>query len=98
MPFLNGALDTEPLREPRLRAGTWDAEARRVRLLAAELGGTVDAQALLYADVRDLMALRECLRSHLGQHAARFAWRTRRRPCCARAQALFGVRLPAGPR
>lgn len=36
-----------------------------MRLLAAELGLTVDTRALLYCDVRDLMALRRGLQAAL---------------------------------
>lgn len=36
-----------------------------MRLLAAELGMTVDTRALLYCDVRDLMALRRGLQAVL---------------------------------
>lgn len=39
------------------RIGAWDDEARRVSMLADDLGVTVDTQRLLYCDVRDLMAL-----------------------------------------
>ena len=86
--------ETQPLPEHSGDGGAWAEEARRVRLLAAELGGAVDAQALLYADVRDLIALRLCLRSHLQRRASHSRWLSRRHPCCARAHALFGVHLP----
>jgi hypothetical protein len=65
-----------------------------VRLLVAELGGAVDAQALAYADVRDLMALRVCLRSKLQRLSRHHGWLARHHSCCTRAHALFGVRLP----
>ncbi len=38
--------------------GTWGREARRVVMLAAELGVPLDAETLIVSDVRDLMALR----------------------------------------
>ncbi len=94
MPHLAETPETRPLPERAGGGGTWDEEARRVRLLVAELGGAVDAQALVYADVRDLIALRVCLRSHLQRRARHSRWLSRRRPCCARAHALFGIRLP----
>ena len=44
--------------------GTWNREARRVTLLAAELGIVLDKEMLILCDVRDLMAL------HLGLQRA----------------------------
>lgn len=38
-------------------AGTWMGEAQRVRLLAAELGVTLDEESLVYYDVREVMSL-----------------------------------------
>jgi len=45
----------------RGRVGAWIDEARRVSMLAGELGVTVDTQRLLYCDVHDLMTLRSGL-------------------------------------
>ena len=94
MPYRAETPETRPLPDRSGSGGTWAEEARRVRLLAAELGGAVDAQALLYADVRDLVALRVCLRSHLQRRDGHSPRLSRRHPCCTRAHALFGVRLP----
>jgi hypothetical protein len=97
MPNCAETPETQPLPGRSGDGGAWAEEARRVRLLAAELGGAVDAQALLYADVRDLIALRVCLRSHLQSRGRHSRWLPRRHPCCARARALFGIRLPRTP-
>lgn len=43
------------------RIGAWADEARRVSMLAGELGVTIDTQRLLYCDVHDLMTLRSGL-------------------------------------
>ena len=51
--------------------GTWNREARRVTLLAAELGGVLDEETLILCDVRDLMALRLCLQRALAREARR---------------------------
>ena len=51
--------------------GTWNREARRVTLLAAELGGVLDEETLILCDVRDLMALRLCLQRALAGEARR---------------------------
>jgi hypothetical protein len=52
-------------------AGTWNREARRVTLLAAELGAVLDEETLILCDVRDLMALRLCLQRALAGQARR---------------------------
>ena len=51
--------------------GTWNREARRVTLLAAELGVVLDNEALILCDVRDLMSLRLCLQRALAGEARR---------------------------
>ena len=51
--------------------GTWNEEARRVRLLAAELGVALDDEALIFYDIRDLMSLHLRLRRALLGRAAR---------------------------
>src|SRR3954452_9908540 len=51
--------------------GAWNREARRVTLLAAELGGVLDEETLILCDVRDLMALRLCLQRSLAGEARR---------------------------
>ena len=51
--------------------GTWNREARRVTLLAAELGVDLDEETLILCDVRDLMALRLWLRRALAGEARR---------------------------
>src|SRR5947207_2823918 len=51
--------------------GTWNREARRVTLLAAELGGVLDEETLILCDVRDLMALRLGLQRSLAGEARR---------------------------
>jgi hypothetical protein len=51
--------------------GTWNREARRVTLLAAELGGVLDKETLILSDVRDLMALRLGLQRALAGEARR---------------------------
>ena len=54
--------------------GTWSEEARRVRLLAAELGVALDDERLIFYDIRELMALhlrlRRALRSRAGRSGA----------------------------
>lgn len=69
---------TEPLGGPFGRVGAWEREARCVALLAAEMGVALDDQALLYCDVRDLMALRLRLQKalHAGRRLSRRADRT----------------------
>ena len=52
-------------------AGTWNGEARRVTLLAAELGVVLDKETLILCDVRDLMALRLGLQRALAGEARR---------------------------
>jgi hypothetical protein len=58
----------------RFGGGRWNEEARRVRLLAAELGVTLDEEALIFYDVRDLMSLhlhlRKALHGRVGRSAA----------------------------
>lgn len=58
-------------------AGMWNEEARRVRLLAAELGVTLDDEALIVYDVRELMSLHLRLQRALHGSAGRSgtAWR-----------------------
>src|SRR4051812_43516783 len=51
--------------------GTWNREARRVTLLAAELGASLDEETLILCDVRDLMALRRCLQRFLAGEGRR---------------------------
>ena len=51
--------------------GTWNREARRVTLLAAELGVVLDKETLILCDVRDLMALRLGLQRALAGEARR---------------------------
>jgi hypothetical protein len=51
--------------------GTWNREARRVTLLADELGVVLDKETLILCDVRDLMALRRCLQRALAGEARR---------------------------
>ena len=57
--------------------GTWNREARRVTLLAAELGVVLDKETLILCDVRDLMALRLGLQRALAGEARR-PWAIRR--------------------
>src|SRR5437763_10241897 len=51
--------------------GTWNREARRVTLLADELGVVLDREMLILCDVRDLMALRLALQRALAGEARR---------------------------
>src|SRR5437763_6904700 len=51
--------------------GTWNREARRVALLAAELGVVLNKETLILCDVRDLMSLRLCLQRALSREARR---------------------------
>ena len=51
--------------------GMWNEEARRVRLLAAELGVALDDEALIFYDIRDLMSLHLRLQRALHRRAAR---------------------------
>jgi hypothetical protein len=51
--------------------GTWNEEARRVRLLAAEVGVALDEETLIFYDIRDLMSLHLRLRSALQSRAGR---------------------------
>ena len=51
--------------------GTWNCEARRVTLLAEELGVVLDKETLILCDVRDLMALRLGLQRALAGEARR---------------------------
>ena len=51
--------------------GTWNREARRVTLLANELGVVLDKETLILCDVRDLMALRLGLQRALAEEARR---------------------------
>jgi len=86
----------EPRRDGSASVGMWDMEARRVLLLAAESGLTIDATTLLYCDMRDLIALRECLRAHLRGVARRILWSSQLHPCRARAHALLNLRHVRG--
>lgn len=51
--------------------GTWDRVARRVVLLAAEQGITLDAEALLLRDVRELQMLAQRLQRERHRHGWR---------------------------
>ncbi|HKO25322.1 MAG TPA: hypothetical protein VJY65_11375 [Chloroflexota bacterium] len=51
--------------------GTWNEEARRVRLLAAEVGMALDEETLIFYDIRDLMSLHRRLRRALQSRAGR---------------------------
>ena len=51
--------------------GTWGREARRVLLLAGELGVALDEEDLILSDVRELMALRLRLQRALDRAARR---------------------------
>src|SRR5918912_1874564 len=51
--------------------GIWNREARRVTLLAEELGVVLDKETLILCDVRDLMALRLGLQRALAGEARR---------------------------
>ncbi len=86
----------EPYQGGSTGVGMWDMEARRVLLLAAESGLTIDTTSLLYCDMRDLIALRECLRAHLRGSARRVPWSSWRHPCCARAHTLLDLRPVRG--
>jgi hypothetical protein len=57
--------------------GIWNREARRVALLAEELGVVLDQEMLILCDVRDLMAQRLCLQRALAGEARR-RWAIRR--------------------
>jgi hypothetical protein len=52
-------------------AGLWNEEARRVRLLAAELGVALDDETLTFYDIRDLMSLHLRLQQALHRRAGR---------------------------
>lgn len=43
---------------PISATGTWEREAQRVSVLAADLGLALDPEQLILSDVRDLVALR----------------------------------------
>src|SRR5919202_1136686 len=60
--------------------GTWNREARRVTLLAEELGVVLDTETLILCDVRDLMALRLGLQRALAGEA-RLPWAILRPGC-----------------
>jgi hypothetical protein len=60
--------------------GTWNREARRVTLLATELGVVLDKETLILCDVRDLMALRLGLQRALAGEAQR-PWAILRSGC-----------------
>jgi hypothetical protein len=49
----------------------WSEEARRVRLLAAELGVALDDETLIFYDIRDLMSLHLRLQRALQSRAGR---------------------------
>ena len=59
-------------------AGMWNEEARRVRLLAAELDVALDDEALIFYDIRELMSLQLCLQRALRRRAGRAGdpWRS----------------------
>ncbi len=67
----------------------WERVAWHVAALAGELDVALDADAMALCDVRDLLALRACLRHHLRQGARRRLWLGRRHPACARAHTLL---------
>lgn len=69
--------------------GMWERAAWHVAALAGELDVALDADAMALCDVRDLLALRACLRYHLRQGARRRLWPGRRHPACARAHTLL---------
>src|SRR5689334_17723117 len=75
--------------------GTWMEQARRVRLLAAELDVVLDEQALIVCDVRDLLALGRRLQEDL-RAAARRPWMGRRDTAVGWAPSWSGImdRLP----
>ena len=52
-------------------AGMWNEEARRVRLLATELGVALDDETLIFYDIRDLMSLHLRLQGALHRRAGR---------------------------
>ena len=52
-------------------AGLWNEEARRVRLLAAEVGVALDDETLIFYDIRDLMSLHRRLQRALQCRAGR---------------------------
>ena len=93
MPYPADVLGMETRRERFAGVGTWDGEARRVTRLASDLGMAVDAQELLYYDVRDLLALSDCLRGHTG-HVRRFPWPSSHHPNCRWMHA--GIAVPGG--
>lgn len=71
------ALSIDPLMTDAHGAGAWSREARRVLMLAGELGLTLDAETLILCDVRDLMALRLRLQRTLassGQPRVQLLW------------------------
>ena len=79
--------------------GTWNREARRVTLLADELGVVLDKEMLILCDVRDLMALRLCLQQALAGEARRPWAILRRQSSVASGQwSVVGREWPVGRR
>ena len=75
--------------------GTWNREARRVTLLAAELGVVLDKETLILCDVRDLMALRLGLQRALAGEARR-PWAILRPGCGSSASRRVPVTAAVG--
>jgi hypothetical protein len=75
--------------------GTWNREARRVTLLAEELGVVLDKETLILCDVRDLMALRLCLQQALAGEARR-PWAILRPGCGSSASRQLCVTAAVG--
>ena len=75
--------------------GTWNREARRVTMLADELGVVLDKETLILCDVRDLMALRLCLQRALAGEARR-PWAILRPGCGSSAARQLCVTAAVG--
>src|SRR5918911_3908270 len=75
--------------------GIWNREARRVTLLAEELGVVLDKETLILCDVRDLMALRLCLQRALAGEARR-PWAILRPGCGSSAARQLCVTAAVG--
>jgi hypothetical protein len=61
---------------PISATGTWEREAQRVSVLAADLGLPLDPEQLILSDVRDLVALRlrlQASRSRARRHHSGWA-------------------------
>jgi len=80
-----------PLADAGRGQGTWERTARHIALLAGELGIALNAEDLAWGDVRDLLAVRECLRHHLRHPPSRLPWPSARHPCCARAHVFLAA-------